>query len=116
MHGDEADQLRSLRILEELGASATAGRVCRSLLEIGVRVPRGKAATTRDHAAGLTARQTEGLDLLTEGLSNLEIADRLFIPTHTAENHVAAILMKLDVPNREAAVKSAHLQGILDPI
>lgn len=113
MHGDEADQLRSLRILEELGASATAGRVCRSLLEIGVRVPRGKAATTRDHAAGLTARQTEGLDLLTEGLSNLEIADRLFIPTHTAENHVAAILMKLGATDRHAAVDAARSLGLV---
>jgi DNA-binding CsgD family transcriptional regulator len=113
MHGDEHEQIHALRILEQLGASATAGRVRKSLLEIGVRVPRGKAATTRDHAAGLTARQTEVLDLLTEGLSNLEIADRLFISTHTAENHVGAILMKLDATDRHAAVDAARDLGLV---
>lgn len=113
MHGGEADQLLSLRIFEELGASATAWRLRKSLLDMGVRAPRGKAATTRDHPAGLTARQAEVLDLLAEDLTNPEIADRLFISTHTAENHVAAILMKLDANDRHAAVDAARNQGLV---
>ncbi len=113
MHGDEAEQLRALHILEELGASATAGRVRKSLLDMGVRAPRGKAVTTRGHPASLTARQAEVLDLLAEGLSNPEIADRLFISTHTAENHVAAILMKLDATDRHAAVDAARNRGLV---
>jgi DNA-binding NarL/FixJ family response regulator len=78
-----------------------------------VAVPRGKGQTTRDHAAGLTARQTEVLELLAEGLTNAEIADRLFISYRTVENHVSAVLMKLDVPTRSAAVEIAHDQGLL---
>ena len=113
MHGDDSEQLQALRILEGLGASATAGRVRRSLLDRGVRVPRGKSMTTRDHAVGLTARQAEVLDLLAEGLTSSEIADRLFISSRTVENHVAAILMKLDVTSRHAAVDLARDLGLL---
>ncbi|MFV1991843.1 MAG: response regulator transcription factor, partial [Acidimicrobiales bacterium] len=114
MHGDEAEQVEAIRIFERLGAGATANKVRRSLLDQGVKVPRGKSRSTRDHAAGLTARQAEVLDLLAEELTNTEIADRLFVSHRTVENHVAAILMKLDVPNRDAAVETARSQGILD--
>jgi DNA-binding CsgD family transcriptional regulator len=113
MHGDEAAQIQSLRIFEELGATATANRVRRTLLDIGVAVPRGRSRSTRDHAAGLTARQAEVLNLLAEGLSNTEMADRLFVSPRTIENHVGAILMKLDVPTRDVAVEAAHDRGIL---
>lgn len=113
MHGDESEQLQALRILEELGATATAGKVRKSLLDMGAKAPRGKAGATKDHPAHLTGRQAEVLDLLAEGLSNLEIADRLFISTHTAANHVAAILMKLDATDRHAAVDVARTLGLV---
>jgi len=115
MHGDEADQIEAVRIFEDLGATATANRVRQTLADQGVTVPRGESQTTRDHAAGLTARQDEVLRLLAQGLMNTEIADELFVSQRTVENHVSAILMKLDVPNREAAVESARTQGILEP-
>jgi DNA-binding NarL/FixJ family response regulator len=63
--------------------------------------------------AGLTARQAEVLGLLARGLSNADIADDLFLSLRTVENHVAAVLLKLDVPNRDAAVARAREQGIL---
>jgi DNA-binding CsgD family transcriptional regulator len=113
MHGDDAAATRALRIFEDLGADAAAARLRRSLLDRGVSVSRGSARSTRRHAAGLTARQAEVLDLLAEGLSNVEIADRLFVSYRTVENHVAAILMKLDVPSREAAVETARERDIL---
>jgi DNA-binding CsgD family transcriptional regulator len=113
MHGDEAEQIEALRIFEQLGAAATANRVRRDLLDKGVKVPRGKSRATRDHAAGLTARQAEVLELLAEGLTNTEIADRLFVSYRTVGNHVAAIFMKLDVPTRDAAVATARDRGIL---
>lgn len=113
MHGDDSAQILAIEIFETLGASVAANRVRRELLDRGVRVPRGKARSTREHVAGLTARQVDVLDLLAEGLTNTEIADRLFVSHRTVENHVAAILMKLDVPNRKAAVGAAHDQGIL---
>ena len=113
MHGDDAAQIQAIRIFEELGATVTANRVRRALLDKGVRVPRGASRSTREHSAGLTARQAEVLDLLAEGLTNTEIADQLFVSYRTVENHVAAILMKLDVPTRDAAVEQAHELGLL---
>jgi len=113
MHGDDAQQIEAIRIFEELGAAATANRVRRALLDKGVQAPRGRSRSTRDHAAGLTARQAEVLELLAKRLTNAEIADRLFVSYRTVENHVAAILMKLDVPTREAAVQAALDRGHL---
>jgi DNA-binding CsgD family transcriptional regulator len=115
MHGDDAEQIQAIRIFEELGAFAIARRVRRALMDRGVKVPRGKSQTTREHGAGLTARQAEVLELLALGLTNTEIADELFVSYRTVENHVAAVLMKLDMPTREAAVESARDQGVLPP-
>jgi DNA-binding CsgD family transcriptional regulator len=114
MHGDETNQIEAIRIFEGLGAVATANKVRESLAHRGVKVPRGRSQATRDHAGGLTARQAEVLGLLAGGLTNTEIADELFVSQRTVENHVSAVLMKLDVPNREAAVETARVQGILD--
>lgn len=113
MHGDESEQIEAIRIFEDLGATATANKVRRALMDRGVRVPRGKSRATRDHAVGFTARQAEVLDLLAESVTNVEIADRLFVSHRTVENHVSAVLMKLDVPDRDLAVSTARDQGIL---
>jgi DNA-binding NarL/FixJ family response regulator len=113
MHGDDTEQIDAIRIFEQLGATATADKVRRTLRERGVIVARGKAQATKQHAAGLTARQSEVLDLLAEGLTNAQIADRLFVSHRTVENHVAAVLMKIDVPGREAAVAVGRELGII---
>jgi DNA-binding NarL/FixJ family response regulator len=52
----------------------------------------------------LTAREAEVLQLIAEGLSNAEIADRLVLSRRTVDHHVSAILRKLDVPTRARAV------------
>jgi DNA-binding CsgD family transcriptional regulator len=114
MHGTEAEQFEAIRIFEDLGAAAVANKCRRSLLEQGVRVPRGKSQATRTHAAGLTARQAEVLQLLADGRTNADIADELFVSHRTVENHVSAILMKLDAASREGAVDAARKQGILN--
>lgn len=55
----------------------------------------------------LTSREKEVLELLTQGLSNTEIAEKLIISTHTAKAHVCNILTKLSVTDRvQAAVKA----------
>lgn len=115
MHGDDDAAVRALRIFEDLGADAAAARLRRTtLLDRGLKLPRGRARSTRRHAAGLTPRQAEVLDLLAEGLTNVEIADRLFVSHRTVENHVAAVLMKLDAANRSAAVETARELGLLE--
>jgi DNA-binding CsgD family transcriptional regulator len=50
---------------------------------------------------GLTRREAEVALLLAEGLSNDEIADRLFISTHTARHHTENVLAKLALPSRK---------------
>ena len=67
---------------------------------------------TRQHPMGLSGRELEVLELLTtDGLSNREIATRLFISERTAAVHVSAVLRKLGVSNRLQAVAVA--KGIL---
>ncbi len=112
-HSDQTAQLEALEVLDTLGASAVAAKLRKALRDQGVPVPRGKSRTTRDHAAGLTARQAEVLQLLDEGLSNTEIADRLFVSPRTIEHHVSAILAKLDSNTRAEAVTRAHTEGLL---
>ena len=55
----------------------------------------------------LTARESEILGLLTEGLTNKEIAQRLALSSRTVETHVARILAKLGVNTRARAVARA---------
>jgi ATP/maltotriose-dependent transcriptional regulator MalT len=68
--------------------------------------------TSKD-AGGLTARELEVLRLISNGLSNLEIAERLCISEHTVHRHVANTLSKLDVSSRSAAVAHVAKLGLL---
>ena len=56
---------------------------------------------------GLTARESQILKLITEGYSNIEIAQELFVSINTTKAHVASILQKLEVDDRlQAALKA----------
>jgi DNA-binding CsgD family transcriptional regulator/tetratricopeptide (TPR) repeat protein len=114
-HGDTTSQLAALETLDTLGATAVAAKLRKALRSQGVSVPRGRGQKTRAHGAGLTARQAEILKLLSEGLSNTEIADRLFVSPRTVEHHVSAVLAKLDSSNRAEAVQVASRRGLLAP-
>jgi DNA-binding NarL/FixJ family response regulator len=113
MNGDEKARLEALEVFETLRATAVAAKLRKALRDEGVAAPRGRSRSTRGHVAGLTARQAEVLDLLAERLTNAEIADRLFVSRRTVEHHVEAILMRLDVSTRQAAIVEAYDRGIL---
>ncbi|MGH2641066.1 MAG: helix-turn-helix transcriptional regulator, partial [Actinomycetota bacterium] len=93
----------ALRTFEDLGAGRDADEAAALLRDLGVRArrvgPKGLGT--------LTKRESEVLDLLAEGLSNPEIAERLYLSRKTVEHHVASILSKLGAKNRADALRLA---------
>jgi two-component system, NarL family, nitrate/nitrite response regulator NarL len=71
------------------------------------RAPPRRFPTQRS-GNGLTAREREILDLMTQGLSTEEIGVRLFVAPVTVRTHIAAIVKKLRVPDRAAAIRLAR--------
>ncbi len=101
---DEEALSTALREFQRMGAKPAAALVARRLRERGARgVPRGPRASTRQNVAQLTAREMEVLKLIANGLSNADIAARLFLSTKTVDHHVSAILQKLGVSSRAQA-------------
>lgn len=61
----------------------------------------------------LSARETEVINLMAEGLSNKLIAARLFFSDHTAKFHVVSIMRKLHADNRTRAVVEGIRRGMV---
>jgi DNA-binding NarL/FixJ family response regulator len=110
---DDEDALaEALETARLLGAAPLTRRVSQRMRERGMRVPQGPRRSTRANPAGLTPRQLEVLALLSEGLSNAEIAERLVVSPRTAEHHVSAVLSKLDASSRRHVARRAAELGI----
>ncbi len=62
---------------------------------------------------GLTERELEVVRLISEGLSNKDIADRLCISSITVRHHLTSIFDKLGVSNRQKLLIRAHQQGLV---
>jgi DNA-binding CsgD family transcriptional regulator len=111
---DESSLKRALRGFDHLGALPAADRVRQQLRELGLRsIPRGPRSSTRTNAFQLTSRELEIIALLAQGLTNAEIAARLYRSAKTVDHHVSSVLSKLSVSTREAAVAAATAQGLL---
>lgn len=92
------DGRAALATFEMLGASVDADAAAQLLRRLGV-----KARIGRKGEASLTQRESEVLKLVQSGLSNPEIAARLYVSRRTVEHHVSTILGKLQVRNRAEA-------------
>ena len=104
----------ALEAFTALGASAAVSITRLRMRRLGIRsVPAGRRtprSATRTGALGLTVREQEILALLGDGLSNAEIAGRLFISPKTVEHHVSAVLAKTGARTRKSAVSRAKSQ------
>ena len=72
-----------------------------------------RVAVADGPAARLTGREWDVLELMRKGATTHEISERLFVSPTTVRTHVSAILKKLGVPTREAAIRL--LDGSADP-
>ena len=120
-HGETLEARRqgqeSLAALESMG-HGKASEV-RTWLDTLPGTPPASPQTTPSaqpsvsYPAGLTAREVEVLRLIAEGLTNVQIAERLIVSLHTVNAHVRSIFNKLDVTSRTAATRFAMEQGLL---
>lgn len=78
-------------------------------------VAAGRRPALPDSYESLTDREREILGLIAEGLSNQEIADRVFVSFSTAKTHVSNILTKLGLRDRVHAVIYAYQHGLAEP-
>jgi DNA-binding CsgD family transcriptional regulator len=104
-----AEARGALASLEALGASRDADAAAAFLRALGVKASRSSGL----RGVGLlTKRELEVLGLLGEGLSNPQMAERLFVTRKTVENHVASVLSKLGLSGRAEAAAYAvrHLE------
>ena len=106
-----ADLIDAIRLIAD-GNALLGPTVTRRLLD---RFAAPETSADPAIVAGLTERERETLQLLASGLSNAELADRLFLSETTVKTHVSSILRKLGVRDRVQAVISAYDAGLVQP-
>ena len=109
-----ADELaRAVRVVAA-GDSLLAPSITKRFIADAMR--RHTSVPTASPALGeLTAREREVLELVAAGLSNGEIAGRLFVAEQTVKTHVSRVLAKLGLRDRAQAVVFAYEHGVVTP-
>jgi len=109
---DEDDILHAIRAVgrgEAIFSPAVARRVIDFLT--GTRTELERAVPARTFPE-LTTREREVLDLIAQGLSNPDIATRLYLSPKTVRNHISSIFAKLQVADRAQAIVRAREAGL----
>jgi DNA-binding NarL/FixJ family response regulator len=110
---EPADLIQAIRVVAR-GDALLSPSVTRRLIDDVASRPERKAPSGR-LLSGLTDREREVLALVAEGLSNDEIAGRLFLSPLTAKTHVSRILTKLNARDRAQLVVIAYESGLVTP-
>ena len=110
---EPADLIQAVRVVARGDALLSPSVTRRLITDLASRPerppPSGRAL------AGLTDRERQVLALVAEGLSNDEIAARLFLSPLTSKTHVSRIMTKLDVHDRAQLVVIAYESGLVTP-
>ncbi|MGW1124468.1 response regulator [Streptomyces sp. NPDC002526] len=102
---DLVSAIRTVATGQSMLDPATTARLMRSL-----RGPEERKSPEDERLAGLSEREHSVLELIGEGLTNRQIAERLYLSEKTVKNHISRLLGKLGVERRvQAAVIAAHV-------
>jgi DNA-binding NarL/FixJ family response regulator len=109
---DAAELIRAIRVVSD-GSALLSPTVTRRLIaEFSVR----SRATPRNTAGdSLTAREREVVTLIASGLSNEQIADKLYMSASTAKTHATRAMTKLGARDRSQLVIFAYESGLVRP-
>jgi DNA-binding NarL/FixJ family response regulator len=99
---------RALVLYTELGATWDAGRVRSRLRELGVRRRLIAAEPETNGWAALTTSELAVARLVAEGLTNREVAERLFVSPHTVSSHLRHVFSKLGITSRVELARVAR--------
>ncbi|HET6737914.1 MAG TPA: response regulator transcription factor, partial [Kribbella sp.] len=114
--GDPRELIAGLKAVADGAAYLSPKIAHRVIAELSAGVGGGAMARTaaaKEQTAVLTPRELDVLGLVGAGLSNAEIATRLFLVEGTVKAHVSAILVRLGVKNRVQAAIVAYEAGLV---
>ncbi len=113
---EPADLIQAVRVVARGDALLSPSVTRRLITDLASRPERPPPSGSLGRAlAGLTDREREVLALVAEGLSNDEIAARLFLSPLTSKTHVSRIMTKLDARDRAQLVVIAYESGLVTP-
>lgn len=109
---EPAELIRGVKAVAEGDALLSPGVTRRLVAEFALRA---KEPQTQGVLDALTEREREVMALVAEGLSNGEIAERLFLSPATAKTHVSRAMVKLAARDRAQLVVIAYESGLVRP-
>jgi DNA-binding NarL/FixJ family response regulator len=115
MRPDLRVQAYSLGAHAWVSMSVHAGELVRSIELAAAGEPIGEHEDRMGTLAGLSTREVEVLALITQGLSNKEIAAKLVVSVNTLKSHIRQAYRKIDVTTRSQAVSWAITHGFAPP-
>ncbi|MEU5190221.1 response regulator transcription factor [Streptomyces klenkii] len=109
-----ADLAQAVRVVAA-GDALLSPSITKRLISEFSRMTSAPRAPLKARVGSLTERETEVLSLVAQGLSNAEIAGRLFLAEQTVKTHVSRILVKLGLRDRTQAAVFAYETGLVRP-